>query len=654
MNKRWAYKDSIINFLNESSDSMLGKITNRSENLSESNLQIYAWNEEIRILKENLYNLKEGYIAFEYTIPRIGGRVDSVLLYKGIVFLLEFKVGESTYSRSDIDQVVNYALDLKNFHKESLNKKIIPILISSEADYIPLQERFAPDLISTPVLCNENNLKKYIEILVERYQEEDIVSDIWFESPYAPTPTIIEAAQYLYRNKNVEDISRHDAGTYNLSETTNIVKRIIKESKTNHKKSICFITGVPGAGKTLAGLNIANETQNFDEDEHAVFLSGNLPLVEVLQEALARDAVQYEGITKRDALRKTKSYIQIIHHFRDDAVNTTIPPHEKVVIFDEAQRSWDEKQLSSFMKMKKGVPNFNMSEPEFLIEYLDRHDDWATIICLIGGGQEINTGEAGLEEWFNTLSEKYPEWNVYVSDMIYDKEYTNNQDLRQLLSSLNNLSIEEKLHLSVSARSFRTEKQSEFIKHILDLEEDEARITYEEIKDKFPLKITRDLNKAKNWVKENSRGTERYGLIGSSSAIRLRKHNVWVKNNLSNAAWFLNDKDDVRSSYMLEECATEFNIQGLELDWTIVGWGGDLRHNGLGWDYLDFRGSKWNNINQEERKKYLINSYRVLLTRARQGMIIFIPEGDNSDKTALPEFYNNTFNYLKRIGVEEI
>lgn len=651
---RYVYKDTFSNFLEENDDAILGKIVNNSDNSAESIQQLNTWKEEIRILDEVLFGLDEGEVAFEYTIPRIGKRVDNILLYKGMIYLLEFKVGEKEYKSYEVDQVVDYALDLKNFHKESYDKRIVPILVSTNAKDMNNQVVFSEDLISTPILCNKDNLKDTLIRISDNYQFPDINGNIWFESDYSPTPTIIEAAQYMYINKSVEEISRNDAGTYNLTETTSIVKNIIEDSKNNNKKSICFITGVPGAGKTLAGLNIANETQNFDEDEHAVFLSGNFPLVRVLQEALARDATKTMNISKSDASRKTKSYIQIIHHFRDDAVNTITPPHEKVVIFDEAQRSWNKEQLTNFMNRKKGVPNFNKSEPEFLIEYMDRHEDWATIICLIGGGQEINTGEAGIEEWFNTLSKRYPDWHIYVSDKIYDNEYTNGKDLNEILNSLNNLNVEEKLHLAVSTRSFRSEKQSDFIKKLLDLDIEGAQKDLEELDDKYPIYITRDLDKAKKWIKLKARGSERYGIVASSGGKRLRKYGIWVDSSVDPAAWFLNQKSDVRSSYILEQCATEFDIQGLELDWTILGWDADLRHNGTEWEYYSFTGSNWNKIGKEERIKYLLNSYRVLLTRARQGLIIYIPIGDPTDETSLPKFYDYTYNYLKDLGIKDI
>lgn len=467
-----------------------------------------------------------------------------------------------------------------------------------------------------------------------------------------PTPTIIEAAQALYSNHNVEEISRSDSGAYNLSITTKKINYIIEYSKANNKKSICFITGVPGAGKTLAGINIANERHKFEENEHAVFLSGNFPLVDVLQEALARNEKMRNHASKTDALRRVKSFIQIIHHYRDAYVGNNVVPTEKVVIFDEAQRAWTQKQISSFMARKKGIFNFDYSEPEFLISTLDRHKDWAVIICLIGGGQEINTGEAGLIEWFDSLRRSFKHWDIYVSNMITDEEYTRGHGVNELIEGLN-VFIEKDLHLATSIRSFRSENVSAFVKYLLDNDIHKARDTFLKL-EKYPIKLTRNLETAKKWVRDKARGTERYGLLASSGALRLKSVGIFVKNELSAPNYFLNDKESVSSSYYLEDCATEFDVQGLELDWSIVAWDCDFRYVNGKWTYNKFNGSKWNNVNIETNRIYLKNAYRVLLTRARQGMIIFIPEGNLEDKTRQPNFYDDTYNYFKSIGIEEI
>ena len=443
------------------------------------------------------------------------------------------------------------------------------------------------------------------------------------------------------------------AGQLNLNSTTTAINKIIDASKRCHKKSICFITGVPGAGKTLAGLNIANRRHEFDENEHAVFLSGNQPLVDVLQEALARDECSRTEVKKTEALRKAKAFIQNIHHFRDDAISTDTAPAEKVAIFDEAQRAWDEPSLVKFMMRKKGVPNFNMSEPEFLISIMDRHKDWAVIICLIGGGQEINTGEAGLKEWFDVLKKKYRHWDVYVSDKLADSEYVGSSTVDKLIAGLNCTPVEE-LHLAVSLRSFRSERVSEFVKMLLDGEINKARELYRVLKSNYPIVMTRDLQKAKAWVKARARGTERYGLIASSGAKRLRRFGIWVQSKIDAKNWFLNGKDDVRSSYFLEETATEFDIQGLELDWAVVGWDANLHWQDGEFYCWNFKGTKWQRINNSADRAYLKNAYRVLLTRARQGFVIFIPPGSEEDATCLNAYYDGTYNYLKSIGIEEI
>lgn len=646
------YSNSFEKFLKSSEAEILGILaTNNGFELNE--LQKNTWLYEIKLLKSILSIFdKKSKILFEYTIPRIGKRIDNVLLINNIIFLLEFKVGETTYTRNGIDQVLDYALDLKNFHKESLDKLIVPILICSAASTKDNKISSYEDKIIKPLLCNVNNLQETILKILGYYTENDFDYEEWENSVYLPTPTIIEAAQALYSNHNVEDISRSDAGTYNLSITTNKINEIIEYSKENNKKSICFITGVPGAGKTLAGINIANERHKFEENEHAVFLSGNFPLVNVLQEALARDEKERNKITKTDALRKVKSFIQIIHHYRDAYVGNEDIPTEKVVIFDEAQRAWTKEQIANFMARKKGVLNFAYSEPEFLISTLDRHKDWAVIVCLVGGGQEINTGEAGLIEWFDSLKRSFVHWDVYVSNMITEEEYTRGHDIKELTEGLN-INIEKNLHLATSIRSFRSENVSAFVKQVLDNNPIKANEILLSL-NKYPIKITRNLETAKKWVRNKARGTERYGILASSGALRLKPVGIFVKNELSPPNYFLDDKDNVRSSYYLEDCATEFDVQGLELDWSIVAWDADFRYDGTQWTYNRFNGSKWNKVISESNKLYLKNAYRVLLTRARQGMIIYIPEGNSEDKTRFNDFYDKTYNYLKLIGIDEI
>lgn len=649
------YSATLEKFQNDKDDLILGELT-RHHQFALEDLQRNAWLSQIQILKKSLNELPGCYLAFEYSIPRMGKRVDIIILFRGIIFALEFKVGEKAYPNSAIEQSLDYAVDLKNFHEQSHSRAIVPIVVATEAvDCDPVIEAY-PDRVFIPIRSNQNNFVSHIKLISAKINEHQSIDPIeWIESIYKPTPTIIEAAQALYKGHSVKEISRSDSGTINLGSTSNAIAEIIDSSKQNSRKSICFITGVPGAGKTLAGLNIANERHSIDKGEHAVFLSGNGPLVEVLQEALARNEFAekkgtLQQVKKSEALTKTKAFIQNIHHFRDDAIQNDKPPIERVAVFDEAQRAWTLEQTSSFMSRKKGIQGFNKSEPEFLISVLDRHEDWAIIICLIGGGQEINTGEAGLPEWFSAIQKGYPHWDVYVSNKLTDQEYTNGNNIYASFSQ-HQLTVKNELHLAVSVRSYRSEKLAAFVKAFLDTNLEDAREIYSQLKDDYPFVVTRNIETAKKWMRSNARGGEGLGITASSGAYRLKPYGIHVKSAIEPKMWFLNDNNDVRSAGFLEDVATEFDIQGLELDWTCVAWDANLRKLDSGWEFKNFRGTEWQNINDEIRKRYLLNTYRVLLTRARQGMVVFIPKGDEMDRTRKPEYYEPVYDYFIQCGV---
>ena len=652
-NLRSYYSATIAQFLQLSDSEILGIIHSNDISSETTIQQSNTWESEVQILKNQLRSFSDGRIIFEYTIPRMGKRVDTVVLYKSIVFLLEFKVGDKEYRQSTYGQVYDYALDLLNFQKESHDKLIVPIMVSTNAPRYQntLTER---ERIIEPIRCNAQNLGVSIN---QQYNEPEFNYALWENSEYLPTPTIVEAAQALYRGHNVHEITRSDAGAENLTVTTDEINRIIDYSKANHRKSICFVTGVPGAGKTLVGLNLAIQRSDAAADEHAVFLSGNFPLVTVLQEALARDKVEQEKqagrkLSKSDALRSTSAFIQIFHKYRDSFVGNDHVPPERVAIFDEAQCAWTEDMIAKFMQTKKGVANFEYSEPEFLISTMDRHQDWAVIICLVGGGQEINTGEAGLPEWFDSLRRAFPYWSVYITPQLNDEENRRECEWDDMISDLQ-IHENPDLHLATSVRSFRTPDLAAFVKAVLDVDTDAAKELYSRIKDKYPIVLTRDLNKAKKWVREQCQGTTRYGLLASSGALRLKPEGIFVKNEVSVANWFLNGKDDVRSSCYLEDVVSEFDIQGLELDYSIVAWDADFRFDGEQWGYYNFSGSRWMNVASEDRKLYLKNAYRVLLTRARQGMAIFVPSGSADDQTRKHEWYDRIYGYLKEIGIAE-
>lgn len=657
--KRAYYSDSIDNFRKARPEAVIGKLANNNQ-FSLDQSQRDAWNEEIKILQEALVFF-QGQIYFEYSIPRMGQRIDVVLLIGPAIFVLEFKIGSEEFALCAIDQVWDYALDLKNFHESSHHQYVVPILIATKAKHAHPVISVTPqnDKLLFPIKSNIGLLKKVVEDVLSFVDGVTINRAQWEDGRYCPTPTIIEAALALYSGHSVVEIARSDASAINLSQTSDEISDIIRLSRRKAQKSICFVTGVPGAGKTLVGLNIATTHIDAKSDLYSVYLSGNGPLVNILREALTRDKIRLhkergKKIKKGEAMSKIKAFIQNVHHFRDECLmDEKSPPLEHVAIFDEAQRAWNVEQTSNFMRRKKNKPNFNYSEPEFLVSCLDRHQDWAVIVCLVGGGQEINTGEAGISEWIESLIRSFPQWHIYISERLTDSEYGAGEVLKQV-SVLSNVKYNNKLHLAVSMRSFRAEHVSRLVKEILDIDVDAARDTLKKVKYKYPMVLTRDLGKAKRWLRSQARGSERYGIMVSSQAERLKPYAIDVKSTVDPIHWFLDGKEDVRSSYYLEDVVTEFDVQGLELDWACVTWDADFRYSEKGWEHKSFCGDKWNNIKKPERKNYLKNAYRVLLTRARQGMVIVVPSGDIEDPTRHPKFYDQTFEYLKGIGLNEI
>jgi hypothetical protein len=613
--------------------------------------QRQAWEEEIEILRDALKGLA-GTIFLEFDVPRLGSRIDAVLISGPAVFAIEFKCGERQFRLADYNQAWDYALDLKNFHAASHTAAVFPLLVATQAEATDDGWQPAhPDGVRPPFRCGAVHLRGSIEAGLAQSDGPPLDGEAWGSASYQPTPTIIEAARALYARHSVDAISRHDAGARNLRLTSVGIEEIIERARASREKAIVFVTGVPGAGKTLVGLNVATRRQNFGE-ARAVYLSGNGPLVAVLQEALTRDEMARIGNTERKGVvrQRVKPFIQNIHHFRDEGVRTASAPYDHVVIFDEAQRAWTQAKTSDFMRRRKKIANFNRSEPEFLISYLDRHEAWAVVICLVGGGQEIHTGEAGIAEWFDAVRTAFPHWRVYVSPNLTDSEYAAQAPLNRL-ESMAPVVWDDRLHLATSMRSFRTEKVSAFVKAVLDCDTGSAQTLLGEIGGRYPIAVTRDLARAKAWIRSRARGSERYGLVASSQAQRLKPHAIDVRVNVDPVQWFLNDRHDTRSSYYLEDAATEFQVQGLELDWVCVTWDADLRRQAESWHFHSFRGDSWTTIHKKDRKRYLMNAYRVLLTRARQGIVVFVPPGDTSDPTRAPEFYDETYDYLRSIGI---
>lgn len=707
MSNRCLYAAMFSEFLSKEPLAVLGTLHNNYHGDALTTTD-EAWMGEIELMQQVLepWREEQGQIVFEYDIPRLGKRIDVVLLLRGMIFCLEFKVGKKEEFQAGIEQVMDYALDLKNFHLFSHDKKIVPILIPTK--YKEYTTVFLPsvynDDIYNPMITGEEHLQELISKVLEHAgaKREDGGIDNWLISPYAPTPTIIEAARTLYENHSVEDITRHEADKVSTDTTINYILQVIQQSKDRQQKSICFVTGVPGAGKTLVGLDVAIKQTykdgELDKENGAVYLSGNGPLVAVLIEALARDnqkkcSERGERKNMSDSRREVSEFIQIIHRYRDNMLakiknpvengELEIDPEkavklaatgygevEHVAIFDEAQRSWTHKRIADYLKRggtygnKLKVPNFPMSEAEFLIWSLDQREDWAVIICLVGGGQEINTGEAGITEWIKALNNRFKHWNVFISNKLTDPEYAEGR-VNDLLRENSNVTFSDSLHLAVSLRSFRAETLSAFIHSLLSFAPDASSL-YQDVKQKkYPIMLTRDMDKARKWLRKMARGTQQTGVLVTKVAARFKPLavNILPQGDENAVHWFLEDKTDIRSSNYLEDAATEIQVQGLELDYACVLWDADMRCEEGSWAYYKFNGkNKWNPENNNESRKYMLNAYRVLLTRARQGIVICVPYGNSNktpegfpeDPTRLPEFYNGTYEYLKSLGLEEL
>jgi hypothetical protein len=647
------YSDVVGQFLSTNADQVIGALATANPFELDPH-QRDAWQEEIQILRSALAGVS-GFLYLEFDVPRLGSRIDAVLISGPAIFPIEFKCGERQFRPADRDQAWDYALDLKNFHRASHEAPILPILVATEAPTSdPEWKPPHQDDVREPRKCNAADLGRVIREGLALTSGPDLDGEAWGRAPYHPTPTIIEAARALYARHSVEAISRSEAEGKNLAVTSVAVEEIIEQACARNEKAIIFVTGVPGAGKTLVGLNIATRHSKQGADR-AVFLSGNGPLVDVLREALTRDELTRapQGIRKGTIKAKVKAFIQNVHHFRDEGIRTEAAPFDHVVIFDEAQRAWNKEKTADFMKRRKGIPNFEFSEPAFLISYLHRHPDWAAVVCLVGGGQEIHTGEAGIAAWLQAVRDSFPDWQVYVSPDLRDAEYGAGHALDGFTSS-HRVVRDQRLHLATSMRSFRSEKVSAFVKAVLDCEVDVARGLLREVSERYPIAVTRDLARAKSWVRERARGNERYGLVASSQAQRLKPHAIDVRVDVNPIHYFLNARSDTRSSWYLEDAATEFQIQGLELDWICATWDADLRLRDGRWSYYSFRGKRWETVAKDDRKHYLLNAYRVLLTRARQGMVIFVPPGDVNDATRQPSFYDETYAYLTDLGVQAL
>lgn len=663
------YCNSIQNFLCDKPDEILGSLTKYSAKygFDSEKEQIGAWEQQISLLQQTLANAGcSGDIIFEYDIVRMGKRIDVVLLIKHMVFSLEFKNGAKSYLAQDADQAVDYALNLKNFHKESENLYVCPVLIATEASDHPNEISAYDDGQVFLQYANKSTMMNCIQSVYEKYGTDETINfDKWYNSPYCPTPTIVEAAIAAYRDNTVTEIAHSEAGQVHIDACEREINQIVSYAKEEKKKCICFITGVPGAGKTLVGLDLASRNLSIEDNTKAVYLSGNGALVSVLRKALIDNSIQRlkeakEPVTKekrKEIETAINAFIQEAYRFRKDNMNhPNEEPPENVIIFDEAQRCWNKEKLSAWTETKMGK-KISMSEPQYFIEVMDRREDWAVIICLVGLGQDIYDGEVGINEWIRSAIEDFNDWEIFYSPKIFSQVEDRDIDWELINNSTKTHAVDE-LHLSTSIRSFRSDKQSQFIDALLANQPELAANIYKEMKEVYPIYITRDLNKAKEYVRNKVRGSQRCGLVASSSAKRLVPEGIFITSEKGKADyWFLAPKKDLRSSNALEVVATEFDVQGLEVDYSIVCWDADLRRKDDGWGYYNFKGTAWQKRNHEAQKRYLLNSYRVLLTRARQGIVIFVPKGVDPeiDETRYHKFYDEIYDYLHKLcGIEEL
>ena len=662
----YGHASAVGEFLNTDEDTLIGRLTRAVASTgvpSQRTAQVDAWKLEIRLLKEQLAcpQFDDWYIVLEYEIPRRSRRPDVVLLSSTTIFVVEFKIGGRFFESTSRWQVTSYARDLRDFHGESLGRRIVPVLCATDAEsgFTDSQNLINRERdVSTLVNTNGARLGAYLLTLQGdegRTPSEPIVPKQWLDSPYRPTPTIIEAATLLYEGHDVREISHRHA--HNLDQTTEVLFQAIENAQKLGRRKICFVTGIPGAGKTLAGLNVVHSPKLQEKGSlSGIFLSGNGPLVKVVREAIVKSQVS-QGRKRSDCLHEVSTFIQNVHNFlRFHLERPKEPPHENVVVFDEAQRAWDSAQMAR----KRGI---NLSEASLLLEVMERLPDWAVIVALVGGGQEIFRGEAGLGEWGRALQDRPVPWQVVASSQVLTGgESVAGQRLFDGAIPANVSFAEEPLaHLNVVVRNHRAQQWTEWVNEFLSHRFDSAR-TYFPATEEFPCYVTRDLATARAWLRMHQHldPEDRTGLVATSKDFRLRAEGIeratQFLSNYPFDKWFLETHSDPRSSYFLEVAASEFECQGLELDWVGLCWGLDLTpsKDGDAWDYRKFRGARWQNVRQEADRAFTLNRYRVLLTRARRGLAIWIPKGDPDDLTRDPARFDRVYEALRRAGVPEL
>ncbi len=607
--------------------------------------QIRAWRQQIVVLRSALDGMPGSWrVLFEYPLLRLGRRIDTVVLTDCAILVLEFKVGATTISMLDRQQTEDYALDLFDFHAESRTHPVVPILVATQAKASAVQWPLLWHGVTPVFAASAAILGSLLQDIAARIPApaRPLDARAWEAAPYRPVPTIVEAATMLYNRHGVADIAAARADVGSLGRTTTAICHAIEAARIGLRHEVLFVTGIPGAGKTLCGLNTV-----FGAETGAAFLTGNLPLVFVMREALARDAHE-QGRSIRMARQETESAIQPLMGFLRDNIDRSEPPHEHVIVFDEAQRAWD----AAFGYRKFGR---TASEAALFLDIMLRHRNWAVIVALVGNGQEINTGEAGLAAWGEALAER-PEWRVQAAPGALG-----GVDPRQRLfvSAPETMQLDSALHLDVPVRSIRSAAAAPWVDAVLSGEATRAA-AIADAAGGVPFLLTRSLPAMRAALRQLARGTRRAGLVCSAGARRLvadgLNPNFPHLDDAIVANWFLRRWPDVRASDALEVPATQFACQGLELDHVGLCWGNDLirRDRSTRWIVRAFAGSRWQEPRGEAAIAYQINTYRVLLTRARYETVIWVPEGDPDDATRAPVEFDAIARFLIECGASPL
>jgi hypothetical protein len=662
------YRSNVAQILAISESDILAQLSLAYANrgyTSQYSDQTLTWERDIRSLREALTACAQQIptagnwgVLLEFSIPRKEVRIDAVLLIGDQIVILEAKAGDAFQQARR--QLEEYALLLHYFHKASANRCIVPIIVSplaESADFDALnQYEMFPQLatywVGNVVTTSWRALPTVIAEVAKRECTGQILVEAWDESPYHPVPSIIEAAIALKSGLSIREIAHSEASEHEIEIVRETIQNYVDQARVENQHAICFLTGVPGSGKTLVGLSLAHSHENQNNAIH--FMSGNGPLVKVLQHLFTQES-RKRGANAANARIEARTLIENVHvfarHYTEDNPGS---PSNHAIIFDEAQRAWNRAQ-------NKRKFNRDYSEPEMLLKIMERHPDWATVIALVGGGQEINDGEAGLEEWGRALAQSVRPWKIYASpEVLQGGPSTAGHKLFDDLTTSISVHTNPMLHLRTSNRSLRAEKLATWVNLVLDGNASEAAAL--KVTERYPIFLARDLSQTRTKLKEQAIGATRFGLIGSSGASRLRAEGLEPSSSFHAdypwEQWYLATELDIRSSFQCEVFATEFEIQGLELDWIGLCWGGDcVWTHERGWQWrklLSGPNNRWVSIKNPEKRTFRKNAYRVLLTRARQGMVIFVPRGDSADSTNSPEEFDATADFLTRCGVTSL